>query len=90
MPVILISALWPNSAANAVAEQASRRAISRIESLAKAKGMLRKFQYLNYAASHQTPLASYGLEEYEFLKAVSSKYDPLAVFQKRVSGGFKF
>ncbi|KAH6640873.1 hypothetical protein F5144DRAFT_590267 [Chaetomium tenue] len=87
--VILISALWPNSAANAAAEEASRRAISRIGTRAEAKGLLRKFQYLNYAALYQIPLVSYGSKEFEFLKRVSSKYDPFALFQKRVPGGFK-
>ncbi|KAH6850832.1 hypothetical protein B0I37DRAFT_390734 [Chaetomium sp. MPI-CAGE-AT-0009] len=87
--IILLSALWPDSAANPAAEQASRRAILSIESRAKAKGLLRNFQYLNYAASYQAPLTSYGARELEFLKGVSSKYDRLGLFQSRVPGGFK-
>ncbi|KAK4032371.1 FAD-binding domain-containing protein [Parachaetomium inaequale] len=87
--IMLLSALWPDSVSNAVVEQVSRQAISTIESRAKAEGLLRKFQYLNYAAPYQTPLASYGADSVKFLQRVSRKYDPLALFQARVPGGFK-
>jgi hypothetical protein len=86
---MLLSALWPDSASDLEVEQVSQQAMSTIESRAKAKGLLRKFQYLNYAASYQTPLASYSAGNFEFLKRVSSKYDSLALFQNRVPGGFK-
>ncbi len=88
-PVMLISALWPDSVSNTAVEQVSREALSAIESRAKQKGLLRKFQYINYAAPYQTPLASYGAENLEFLGRVSKKYDPHALFQTRVPGGFK-
>lgn len=86
---MLLSALWPNSAANAAVDQVSRQAMATISRQAKAKGMLKTFQYLNYAAPWQMPLASYGAENLEFLKTVSEKYDPHALFQKHVPGGFK-
>jgi hypothetical protein len=86
---MLLSALWPDSASNAAVEQASRQALSAIESRAQAAGLLRGFQYLNYAAPHQAPLASYGAENLAFLQRVSRKYDPRGVFQMRVPGGFK-
>ncbi|AEO64675.1 uncharacterized protein THITE_2037763 [Thermothielavioides terrestris NRRL 8126] len=87
--IMLLSALWPNSASNAAVEKVSRQALAAIEARAKAEGLLRGFQYLNYAAPYQTPLASYGAENLEFLREVRRKYDPLQVFQKRVPGGFK-
>ena len=87
--VMLLSALWPDSSSNAAVEQISRAALSAIKCQAKAKGMLRNFQYLNYAAPFQAPLASYGAENLEFLQQVSKKYDPTSVFQRRVPGGFK-
>jgi hypothetical protein len=86
---VLLSALWPDSASNQAVEKVAHQALSAIESRAKAKGLLRKFQYLNYAALSQAPLASYGAENFEFLKRVSKKYDPRALFQNRVPGGFK-
>ncbi len=87
--VLLLSGLWPDSSSNAAVEQISRAALSAIKCRAKAKGLLRDFQYLNYAAPFQTPLTSYGAENLKFLQQVSKKYDPTAVFQRRVPGGFK-
>jgi hypothetical protein len=86
--VVLISALWPNSAVNANVEETARKVLSVWEEDARAKGLLQKFQYLNYAAPYQRPLESYGDEELEFLESVSKKYDPAQILQKRV-GGFK-
>ena len=86
---MLLSALWPDSSSNAAVEQISRAALSAIKCRAKAKGLLRNFQYLNYAAPFQAPLESYGAENLEFLQQVSRKYDPTSVFQCRVPGGFK-
>lgn len=47
------------------------------------------FEYLNYAAPFQNPLASYGAHNLQFLKEVSKKYDPDQIFQRLVPGGFK-
>lgn len=47
------------------------------------------FQYLNYAAPFQDPLASYGVKNLQRLREVSKKYDPDQVFQRLVPGGFK-
>ncbi|KAK4143577.1 FAD-binding domain-containing protein [Dichotomopilus funicola] len=87
--VMLLSALWPNSASNPAVDQISREPVAKIESQARAKGLLQKFQYINYAAPYQKPLASYGAKNLEFLKGVSKRYDPEGVFQTRVPGGFK-
>ncbi|KAG9255803.1 uncharacterized protein F5Z01DRAFT_558105 [Emericellopsis atlantica] len=86
--IVLISALWPNSAVNAEVEAAARSVTSAWETGADAKGLLQGFQYLNYAAPSQEPLRSYGKDNFEFLASVSQKYDHAQVLQKRV-GGFK-
>ncbi|KAF5640216.1 FAD-binding protein [Fusarium sp. NRRL 25303] len=86
--VVLISALWPNSAGNSDVEARAKEVLSKSEDEARAKGLLQKFQYLNYAAPYQRPFESYGGDELEFLKSVSKKYDPAQILQKRV-GGFK-
>ena len=52
-------------------------------------GLLHEFEYLNYADSSQDPIASYGADNVERLRATSRKYDPHGVFQKQVPGGFK-
>ncbi|KAF4457080.1 hypothetical protein F53441_868 [Fusarium austroafricanum] len=86
--IVLISALWPNSAVNPGVEAKARSVLSQLEDNARAKGLLQEFQYLNYAAPYQTPFKSYGKEKLEFLKSVSRKYDRAQILQKRV-GGFK-
>lgn len=52
-------------------------------------GLHLPFQYLNYADKSQDPFGGYGEEMRTRLRAVSRKYDPAGMFQKRVPGGFK-
>lgn len=87
--VLLFSALWPNSSSSDSIYQKGRDTFAAIEKVAERKGVLRKFEYLNYAGPHQSPLASYGAESLNFLRQVSKKYDPTGVFQHKVPGGFK-
>ncbi|TVY75120.1 Bifunctional solanapyrone synthase [Fusarium oxysporum f. sp. cubense] len=86
--IVLISALWPNSSVNSNVEAKAKEVLSVWEEDARAKGLLQKFQYLNYAAPYQKPFESYGADELEFLRSVSKRYDPAQILQKRV-GGFK-
>jgi hypothetical protein len=48
-----------------------------------------EWEYINYADESQNPLASYGVDHVERLKAVSLEYDPEQVFQTLCPGGFK-
>ena len=86
--VVLISAFWPNASAESDVEATAQSALLRWESMAREKGLLQDFQYFNYAASSQNPVQSYGLDNLEFLKHVSKKYDHAQILQNRV-GGFK-
>ncbi|KAF9776360.1 hypothetical protein IL306_005479 [Fusarium sp. DS 682] len=86
--IVLISALWPNSIVNSDIEAKARKVLTVWKEDSRAKGLLQKFQYLNYAAPYQKPFESYGADELNFLKLVSKKYDPTQILQKRV-GGFK-
>ena len=56
---------------------------------AKSKGMYHRFLYLNYALETQDPIAGYGRQNVERLRATSRHYDPQQVFQNLVPGGFK-
>jgi sensor histidine kinase YesM len=87
--VLLISALWPNSSSSDSIYQKGRDAFTAVKTAAEQKGVLRKFEYLNYAGPHQSPLASYGADSLNFLRQVSKKYDPTGVFQSKVPGGYK-
>jgi hypothetical protein len=89
LAVLLLSASWPDIASTKAVQEATRHVMSLLEASAKAKGLLLKFQYLNYAAAYQTPLEAYGEDSLKFMRTVSKKYDPKGVFQKRVPGGFK-
>ncbi|KAF4945264.1 hypothetical protein FGADI_12084 [Fusarium gaditjirri] len=75
--VVLISVLWPNSAINSDIEAKAKEVLSAWEEDARTKGLLQKFQYLNYAAPYQKPFESYGADELEFLRRelVASSYE---------------
>ncbi|UNI14534.1 hypothetical protein JDV02_001152 [Purpureocillium takamizusanense] len=87
--ILLLSALWPDSSSRQTIQSKAMEAISRVETFAKSKNQLLKFQYINYAAPHQTPLQSYGPDNLEFLRKVRAAYDPEGVFQNLARGGFK-
>ncbi|KAF5873791.1 putative fad- protein [Botrytis fragariae] len=63
--------------------------MSAIEEKTKEAGVYNSFKYLNYAASWQNPLGSYGDKGKENLLSVKKTYDPQGLFQKGVPGGFK-
>ncbi|KFY45217.1 hypothetical protein V494_01076 [Pseudogymnoascus sp. VKM F-4513 (FW-928)] len=87
--ILLLSASWPDAASTKAVQKATRHTMLLLESCAEKKGLLLKFQYLNYAAPFQSPLESYGQESLAFMRTVSKKYDSEGVFQKQVPGGFK-
>jgi hypothetical protein len=87
--VMLISALWPDSAFNKVVEQTAGKITEDIIRVANEQGLLHEFQYINYADPSQNPIASYGVENVNFLMNVSRKYDPSGIWQRQVPGGFK-
>lgn len=45
-----------------------------------------RFEFANYAAKFQDVMASYGMENHEFLRIVSKKNDPKQIFQRSVKG----
>ncbi|KAK5087911.1 hypothetical protein LTR05_002127 [Lithohypha guttulata] len=63
--------------------------IAELKDYAISIGADNPFIYLDYAYKTQDPLASYGKENYDHIKAMAEKYDPLGVFQTMVPGGFK-
>ena len=73
-------------------DRVNRAAKSFIEqgmAASKAAGTLNPYLYLNYAGDFQKPIAGYGAQVVQNLKAVSDKYDPGKLFQNQVPGGFK-
>ncbi|KAK3376365.1 hypothetical protein B0T24DRAFT_618528 [Lasiosphaeria ovina] len=87
--VVLLSAFWSRPSSTAAVTQAARRALAEIESRGRARNLLKRFRYLNYAGPFQDPISSYGADNVEFLRHVGEKYDPTGFFQSHVPGGFK-
>lgn len=80
---------WSDSADDALIDEIGQRTISRISRFAQKMGKANEFIYLDYAYATQNPLASYGDRNLRKLREVARKYDPGAVFQTMVPGGFK-
>lgn len=70
-------------------EEGLKDLLKMVEDLTKKEGVYHPWKYLNFAASFQDPLGSYGKKELKQLKKVARKYDPSGVFQTLVPGGFK-
>ena len=87
--IALLSATWNDAGDDARILTASNALLDGIESGAKARGTFNPYQDLNHAGAYQRPIDGYGAAAKARLQAVSRKYDPLALFQTVVPGGFK-
>lgn len=86
---VLLGVQWLNPIDDANVDAAVRDFIRRSRDAARARGLLNKFLYLNYANKWQDPISSYGAASKARLQAASRKHDPDGIFQKAVPGGFK-
>ncbi|MCJ1401397.1 hypothetical protein MMC11_004610 [Xylographa trunciseda] len=87
--LIFLDISWKDSIDDEIMNKQAGSFLKQVETLAASSGMLHKWKYLNYAAQWQDPIAGYGHENRERLRAASRKYDPGQVFQKQVPGGYK-
>lgn len=87
--VVLLTATWQQASDDAIVTQTAKDMFAKIETYAKAEKYYSKWQYLNYAASWQDPIAGYGEENQAKLRRTSILYDLEGVFQRAVTGGFK-
>jgi hypothetical protein len=87
--VMLLSGLWNNTASNDIVEKTASKMVNEVNGIAKGMGLLREFQYMNYADPSQDPVGGYGKDNVRYLREMSRKYDAQGMFQKRVPGGFK-
>lgn len=85
----LLSNYWSDAADSPLVIATTQSLLRQIEEASRQEGVGERFQYINYAAESQDPIASYGAASQARLRAVSRKYDPDGVFQKQVPGGFK-
>ncbi|KAK4500048.1 hypothetical protein PRZ48_008234 [Zasmidium cellare] len=84
-----VTAVYSNSSDRALVESTVDGVFQRQKASLSSQGKLLPFIYLNYADVSQDVFGSWGTGAREFLQNVSSKYDPLGVFQKQLVGGFK-
>ncbi|KAI9819105.1 MAG: hypothetical protein M1827_007261 [Pycnora praestabilis] len=87
--LVQLGVTWADLGDDAVLEAAAQTFLKQLEAQAKAAGVHYPFKYANYAAPSQKVFQSYGKANYANLQKVAKKYDPYAVFQRLVPGGFK-
>ncbi|KAI0481794.1 hypothetical protein F4859DRAFT_476025 [Xylaria cf. heliscus] len=86
---ILFLTFWENKEDDERIVSHLREALDEINRDAATRGTLIPFKYLNYAATFQDPIGSYGGINNERLQNASRKFDPDGLFQTGVPGGWK-
>lgn len=87
--IALLTVGWVGEENDAAIIAAAKQMFEQADEAAREMGLASGYVYLNYAGQRQDPISGYGKENVEKLRAVSRRYDPEKVFQKRVPGGFK-
>ncbi|KAB8299324.1 hypothetical protein EYC80_001397 [Monilinia laxa] len=87
--ILFFRATWEKKSDDDLVTKTAKDLFAKIEAFAKAEKYYNKWQYLNYAASWQDPIAGYGEENHAKLRRTSIAYDLEGVFQRAVTGGFK-
>jgi hypothetical protein len=85
----LLTATWTRDQDDSKVYAAGQSLYNQAKKRSQDLGVAKSFEYLNYAAKWQNPIAAYGSASVSRLQAAATKYDPNAVFQKLVQGGFK-
>lgn len=87
--IIQLACSWGKATNDPKVYQVMSDIMKRIKQESIAVGVDSDWVYMNYASQFQDVIASYGEESNAKLKAVASRYDPKAVFQKLQLGYFK-
>lgn len=87
--VCVLSVTWNDAQDDSTIKTVTQNLVDHIDQATKAAGLFRDFKYLNYAASFQDPISSYGATNKGHLQSVSRRYDPTGFFQNSIPGGFK-
>ncbi|CAK1359727.1 Bifunctional solanapyrone synthase [Cercospora beticola] len=87
--IVFLMPLWEDARFDNEVNSAVQKWLTLVQTYIAVHDVGYPFEYLNYAAPFQNPLASYGAHNLQFLKEVSKKYDPDQIFQRLVPGGFK-
>ncbi|KAM0278393.1 hypothetical protein ACHAQH_005215 [Verticillium albo-atrum] len=87
--IVFVMPLWSDAKYDDEVHAASEKWYRAVKEYTQSIDKDHPFEFANYAASYQDPMASYGQENLEFLRTVSRKYDPKSMFQMAVRGGYK-
>lgn len=87
--VLFLWVSWEKASDSPTVTLAAKRFIEAVSKAAREVNSLHSYLHLNYAASWQEPIKSYGADTVAKMVRVSEKYDPNAVFQNLCVGGFK-
>ncbi|KAF7192255.1 FAD-dependent monooxygenase yanF [Pseudocercospora fuligena] len=79
---------WYDGSQNDRVRKAEENLLIRTQEEARRRGLFHSFVYQNYADPRQDVFAGYGKGAVEFLRGVSSRYDPHGVFQYQRASGF--
>ena len=80
---------WLNAKDDALFRKIGQTSTNQINHYAQSINKANEYIYLDYADQTQNPLRGYGAANLRKLREVARKYDPQAVFQTLVPGGFK-
>lgn len=87
--VMLLTASFTYVADQEKVEEVAKRLVAGLQDEGHKQGAYDPWVYLNYAASWQDPIASYGEESVKHIEKVRNRVDPNGVFTYNVPGGFK-
>lgn len=87
-PLFNAEPLWDHARDSRKVHAAINRAFRRMSTKARSRGTGHPYLYSNYASEFQEPMGSYGEGAGNFLRDVSSRYDPQAAFQSLLGAGF--
>jgi hypothetical protein len=87
--IVLAVATWLGSGNDATARDGLQAFIEAAQKKASQMGVGSRYIYMNYAADFQDVIAGYGEAARRFLFQTAQRYDPTALFQRQVPGGFK-
>ena len=79
---------WKDEADDVEAGEALSELTEGMRALARAKGRLLDYIFMNDASAGQNVLASYGEENFRRLRDAAARYDPDGVFQNLQNDGF--
>ncbi|UKZ56943.1 hypothetical protein TrVGV298_010790 [Trichoderma virens] len=87
--LIDMTAAYDNESDDSLVASVINDIVKKQRAFLKSRGYLLDFIYLNYADISQNVLSTWGKTSLTKLQAVSKKYDPKGVFQKKSPGGYK-